>query len=204
MRMYELASRVDNSNSLILFPLGVIAVPAEDVTTCSHIRDFLLIECAKFGVSRDDADHCPVLVFPLLSAEWTTNKPDDDYIDAYVQKIDQLFELLNFAKIAPLDARPANIMWRKTDSSVDIQLVDFEDVLQFDDIVSPDFITFIVDNEDKRYPFSVRDRGQHVVAGLKHNLFFHSAVTQWARSDIVDFTQFMTLNYTAIVSSSQL
>ncbi len=69
-----------------------------------------------------------------------------------------LFFLLSDAKVAHLDARPVNIIWRATsENTLEMRLIDFEYAVAFDIVVSNEYIRHIVNLNDKQYQFTVVD-----------------------------------------------
>jgi hypothetical protein len=184
-----------SSSSSILFPIGVLAVPGEDVDGCVDIRNFLLEKCKSFDVQGDCVNNCPIIVYPLLKKRWRNTKPDLSYRNDYIDKIKQCFDLLSRAEVAHLDARPVNIMWKPiSESLVEIKLIDFEDVLAFGDVVPHRIVDFVVISDDKRYPFCEDDQNKQVIVCNNHNLFFFFAISKWVESETIEFKDFMKEN----------
>ena len=201
MRMYELVSRVGNSNQLVLFPVGVIALPGSDVASTVALRNYLLTRLAKFYLSVDKSDHIPFIVFPYLSDEWTDKKPESaEHKAAYLNQVALTFDLLAQAGVAHLDARPANILWRILGGGcgVQVRLIDFEDVYQFGEVIPASFVKVVVKSYDTRYPIVAADQFRIVRACDKHNQFFREAIAQWVESDVAAFSEFTKSNHDAI------
>ncbi len=113
-------------------------------------------------------DHAPVIVFPLLRMEdrWTNGKPPTEYVEPYLRSLKIAVDVMNAARIAHLDLRPPNIMWKPasssssssslsssfTSSEVEMKIIDLENALPFDS-----FLRFKGRNKnilsDNRYPF---------------------------------------------------
>jgi hypothetical protein len=124
-------------------------------------------------------------------------------LDDYFDKIIKMFETLEKAGIAHLDCRPENIMWIQIDeSTVDIKLIDFEDVFLFGDVLHVEYIRHILLLDDKRYPFSEKDIdiGVEIVVSHKHNLFFQKAVFGWAKDKEMNFKKYMDVHHNDLMS----
>eukprot|EP01038_Epipyxis_sp_PR26KG_P017574 gene17574-24398_t len=64
MRMYEMVSKIESADSMILFPVGTLAVPGAEEQCNKQVRDFMIPVCNNFGIGTEDVDFCPIIVFP--------------------------------------------------------------------------------------------------------------------------------------------
>ena len=199
MRMYKMVGSVSDAESLILFPLGVVAILGTDTQGAEKLRKALLQSIIAFNIS---ASHCPLIIFPRLGSEWSNCKPPEHLIESYQSQVGRICNALNEGKVAALDNRPANIMWQATELGVNVRLIDFEDVFAFGEVIPHDFIEQIRNMGDKRYPFPLTAQAEPLVASSKHNDFFHLAVTRWAASEIKRFSDFMDVYYSDIYSAT--
>jgi hypothetical protein len=189
----------------ILFPLGVISVPGDKdanknaVTYNKELRDLIISECYNNGFGNEDLDYSPLIMFPRLSKEkgWSNDKPPERLHAAYLDQLRIACDLLNVRGVAHLDLRPANIMWRESsveEHGVEMFLIDFEDAVIFGDIIPLEFIQFVVETKDGRYPFTVSDLDHELVAQVYHNEFFYHAISKWIQqTDNIPFTYVMSI-----------
>ena len=128
---------------------------------------------------------------------WNTGKPGAPFVGNYIEKIDFLFDVLNEAGVANLDARAANIMWRAVNSSeVEIRMIDIEDTFRFGDILSTAYANAL--NNDDRYPIIAEgDRAMR-----EHNEFFRTAIKYWASSSEASFGKYVSANRNTIIAES--
>ena len=85
LRTYENLSRIEHSEKVILFPLGVITLPAEDITTSIDIRSLILRTIDDYFPATKVEDESIIIVYDKLSTAegWTNKKPGKDIKDAY-------------------------------------------------------------------------------------------------------------------------
>lgn len=203
MRIYErlrvkslLRTDEDLRKSCVLFPAGVVAIPGELAQESKDLRALLIDHCTANGFGTEIlSSHTPVILFPLLpSSLWSTEKPPELLRDAYLRELYKANKALDDARVAHLDERPANIMWRANGDKVELRLIDFEDAVFFGDFIPHPFVEYVVLNGDWRYPFKSGDEQNLQKARAVHNDFFSKAVTQWVRSEESDFFDFMEAN----------
>ena len=203
MRMYErirVSCRPDQGidpKEVILFPEGVVSVPGDDVPESDALRLMLIKECVANGFIGLNLRYRPLILFPRLSANegWCTTKPSAQQRQQYLEQLQLANNALNTAKIAHLDERPVNIMWRERVNGefpqVELRLIDFEDAVLFDDVIPAEFVKVVVESQDWRYPFKSGDQNKVQFASELHNIFFYEAVSQWTVSAVEDFDDFM-------------
>ncbi len=203
MRIYEQVrlsgkdSRTPDPSTVVLFPEGVVSVPGDGIRECDDLRSMLIAVCIRDGFGGLDLCHCPLILFPRLSPEdgWRNDKPSPAQRERYLEQLHIANAVLNSAQVAHLDERPANIMWREVDGEefvkIELRLIDFEDAVRFNHVISSDFVAAVVRSNDLRYPFKSGDEATPQLAGPLHNSFFYEAVSQWTLSDEVEFGEFM-------------
>jgi len=187
--------------SLVLFPEGVVSMPGANIRESDGLRKMLIRECRRNQFGDVDESFRPLIIFPRLLASkgWSMEKPPPELRIQYVKQLTLAVTALNVAKIAHLDLRPANIMWREArgmeggeeGSCVELQLIDFEDAVFFEDLIPAGFVKFVVEYNDSRYPFVRGDEKTIQLARKFHNDFFLEAVSQWAASEVIQFEEFM-------------
>jgi hypothetical protein len=216
MRVYE-ALRKDGSHddihcdAIILFPQGVVSVPGDKdskqipIKETIQLRNLLLTSCYENGFTDFHLTNRPLILFPRLCTNdgWRNDKPPIDLRNLYLTQLRLANNVLNKAKIAHLDERPANIMWRSIQpgefTEIEMRLIDFEDAIIFDEIIPKEFVEVVLYNNDKRYPFRLGEDKIVLYANQNHNEFFYEAVSQWTKSDINSFSDFMNMNGDAIL-----
>eukprot|EP01031_Cornospumella_fuschlensis_P026550 gene26551-32086_t len=112
--------------------------------------------CASFDATNpcNKSDRCryrqALLVFPLLDG-WRNDKVPTDLVPAFVEKMASIVQILNAARIAHVDLRPQNVMWRiDGEGQLDCRLSDLEDSMYFGRfIVSSKLAAYV---SDCRYP----------------------------------------------------
>jgi hypothetical protein len=102
MRMYKLVHDVvveekNDPIERILYPVGVVTVPADNTFGAEPIRKFLLDQCARFNLEANTSANCPLIVFPLLSG-WYNDKPKQQYRVDYMEQVRLCLDQLNAAK----------------------------------------------------------------------------------------------------------
>lgn len=157
----------------------------------------LMKECVANGFIGLNLRYRPLILFSRLSANegWCTTKPSAQYRQHYLEQLKLANNTLNTAKIAHLDERPVNIMWRERVNGefpqVELRLIDFEDAVLFDDVIPAEFVKVVVESQDWRYPFKSGDQNKMQFASQLHNDFFYEAISQWTVSAVEDFNDFM-------------
>jgi hypothetical protein len=106
--------------------------------------------------------------------------------------------------VAHLDERPANIMWKALinaeNEHVELRLIDFEDAVFFDHVISSEYVAAVVRRLDLRYPFKNGDEKSIQFAKKFHNDFFYEALLlQWMASEEADFNEFMNIKGSEIL-----
>ena len=204
MNIYERMGHVVNSKKYILFPQGIVTVPANDIDENTNLRNSLIaFACDRyFPFLKESMTHRPMIVFNKLQQEdgWDNHKPPVELRDDYIIKLSEAIDVLNSANVAHLDLRPSNIMWRRVDTSntVEIQLIDFEDAELFESLVPPPFIETVVSKSDKRYPFSTSSKERLQLVCDSHNYFYLHAIRKWMDFEDQDclFDHFMNITTT--------
>ena len=99
-------------------------------------------------------------------------------------------------------------MWRRINSStsnnsinIEIQLIDFEDVVFFDHPIPKELVSFIIASGDCRYPFREGDEKCDQFAKQYHNEFFLKAVIDWLDSETEVFEGFMKFSGPGILKA---
>ncbi len=85
-------------------------------------------------------------------------------------------------------------MWKETEIGISVQLIDFEDVYAFDEVIPAEFVINTVKQQDKRYPIPLEQWSDPICASQKHNNFFFTAICRWARSDYVTYAFTFLMN----------
>jgi hypothetical protein len=175
----------------ILFPHGVITVPRKSISETTALRKCLMRTITKFFQPMNYSN-CPLIVYPMLSEGdgWTNGKPPAALCELYLAKLRLAVDLLNAARVAHLDLRPENVMWRRVTDidcacgsiGIELKVIDFEFALMFGQVVPKLFVDSILNTKDRRYPFTEADRSRPVLANKLHNDFFLHAISEWLRS----------------------
>jgi len=208
MRMYEVLrlACACSENTCVLFPSGVVSVPGEDVEHSKELREGLIAGCAKHGFDME-MDYRPLILFPLLAPTdgWRNDKPPSMLFPSYLEQLQLAVSTLNFARIAHLDLRPANIMWRAiNDLAVELRVIDFEDAVRFDYVIPKDLIETVVRTCDRRYPFQSGDESSVQLAQEFHNNFFLDAISTWLPDEELRFSSYMFRNGETILRRNLL
>jgi hypothetical protein len=123
---------------MFLFPEGAISGLHNEVdTTYERVKEAIVNACKKrSGIDNfNDLDlrFRPIVLFPWLQ-NYSTNKPPPQLRESYLAGLNEAVQLLNQTKIAHLDLRPENIMWRETGElgKVDMKIIDLETAVRFD------------------------------------------------------------------------
>ena len=196
LSIYEMIYHVELSEQHILFPVGVLAYPKYgSMAYTQKIREILQQSFRKYfqqSLEVIEKSGAIVVSFPVLceKAGWSNNKPTERYVQAYIDELSTAVNVLNTAKVAHMDLRPSNIMWRVTpddDSKVEMQIIDLEDAERFGQYIQ----LWDVLKEDSRYPVH-SDAVIPMKASEIHNNWFLSSVSSWARTTHTEsYTQFM-------------
>lgn len=206
METYEVLRKSSASAAdLILFPAGVVSVPAGDGAENRDLRVGLMAHCEEH-FAQEELTHTPLILFPRLHG-WKTEKPPEHLQRSYIKQLKRVRDVLDEARIAHLDQRAANIMWREKQQGgsdaqpgkVEIRLIDFEEARFFGELIPGVRVEALVRKRDWRYPFKSGDDELDQFAGKKHNAFFFKALKQWINSDIVKFDDFMVGEGAAIL-----
>lgn len=116
MMVYHHLSDVPCANDFFLFPLGVISYPSLEAKAInSKICEIMRENIEKYFSNSNDLlrGGCPVVVYDLLSPDcWYTEKPPSNAVESYISCVKKAVEILNTARVAHMDLRPANILWR--------------------------------------------------------------------------------------------
>lgn len=192
MEVYRLLHEADpGSSDVILFPTGVVTVPGPDSLGSASLRSALTATCRRYLFSME-LSYRPVVLFPLLG-DWRTDKPPAELRQSYLAQVALANNIMNQAGVAHMDERPENVMWRaRTElDGVELQVIDLEDAVLFGFPVSSDYVTHIINQRDRRYPFLPGDEESTQIAGTVHNEFYLEALTRWVESDVDCFRTFM-------------
>ena len=197
MLAYNRIHVVENARDYFLFPLGVVSYPSEGSPShSSRIRDVMDACISKHFLYHLSLvrNGCPVIVYDELDGgSWSNDKPPEDLVDSYIDCVANAVNVLNAAKIAHMDLRPGNILWRRTEcSTVQIQLIDLEDAIPFGFYIR--FADIL--RRDSRYPVFDDDDRELIPAGALHNDWFNVTVAAWARqTDIDGYSDYMYNNH---------
>jgi hypothetical protein len=178
MNIYRELSLQEGATYYILFPLGLLSFPEEDLPLFSAGRTFIEKKLKKFFSLKLDSGQgtYPIIVFDLLPPPWTNKKPPHDHCEAYLSSLEAAVNVMDRAQVVHMDLRPANIMWRVADDgSIEMFIIDFEDALTNDSLFRAS--KWIA--SDSRYPFP---RPGTVRVSAVHNRWFLVAVSSWARN----------------------
>jgi hypothetical protein len=201
----------ENACEYFLFPLGVVSYPSTTSTAyasiCSTLHETMCSKMKRcisthFPHYHEDlvADGCPVIVYDMLPMEeWVNTKPPPELVQSYVRCVTIAVDIMNAAKIAHMDLRPANIMWCRLSmdiTEVKIRVIDLEDAVPFGFCIrSVESLKL-----DPRYPIFRTDDRTFIPASSAHNDWFCEAVSSWAQQDDEnEFTQYMASNYSMFI-----
>jgi hypothetical protein len=178
MNIYRELSLQEGATNYILFPLGLLSFPEEDLELFSAGRTFIETKLKKFFSLKLGSvkGAYPIIVFDLLPPPWTNTKPPHDHCEAYLSSLEAAVNVMDRGQVVHMDLRPANIMWRVADDgSIEMFIIDFEDALTNGSLFSA--TKWIA--SDSRYPFP---RPGTVRVSAVHNRWFLVAVSSWARN----------------------
>ena len=166
--------------------------PAKDIIQTQKIREKLDLIC-KINFPDISILHRPIIIYERL--QWKNTRPKIELVDSYLFQLRLAVDILNKAKVAHLDLRPANIMWREVDSnSIEMKLIDFEDAQMFGFTIPNSFVNNVVSDKDYRYPFVNQNVDSVLAANQQHNEFYILLLGNWLRElqNVEDFdTYFM-------------
>jgi hypothetical protein len=192
MKVYKRLDEVEDSYSFVLFPLGLLMGPARDIIQTQKIREKLDLIC-KIHFPDISILHRPIIIYERL--QWKNTRPKNELVDSYLFQLRLAVDILNKAKVAHLDLRPANIMWREVDSnSIEMKLIDFEEAQMFGFTIPHSFVNNVVSDKDYRYPFVYQIVDSDLAANQQHNEFYILLLEKWLRElqNVEDFdTYFM-------------
>ena len=199
MRVYQRLADIEGAEKYILFPCGIIGNPTARADEYSKGIRLAIQKCQHdyFGGIKLD-DFRPCVVFEELSKGdgWSTGRPPSHLVGAYLEKLLLAVEVLNYAEIAHLDLRPANIIWKETtiESEIELRIIDFESSVPFGVAINyPQTLRY-----DSRYPVLFTDDRSFIPAFAAHNSWFLSAITAWLRDAPSNdsFRNYMDTNFT--------
>ena len=171
LQLYQSIAEVKRSEKYILFPVGLMMLPKKDNEIYKEHRSNLIRSMNRFGFERFPAD-TPMIVFPLLSEEYTYERPPKVLVAKYLDAIKSAIRVLNEAEVCHGDLRPRNILWRQNgNDGVDIKIIDFED--------SGWFGRPIEFYRDSRFPHSDQPEGSFMLASAVHNEWFYTLISSW-------------------------
>lgn len=190
MNAYKCLSKIKNSSKYIIFPIGLIAYPSDkfDELFFNNIKSQLITSFKqKFPMKLSKIkEGCPIIVFHKLNTEWKNDKPPPAFRASYLRCVVNAVGILNRAKIAHLDLRATNILWREvSEENVKIQIIDFEDSLPFGIYFQP----YQAIQNDRRYPFY--QQANQVKINCSHNNWFVVSICKWIESECSSFDNFM-------------
>lgn len=140
----------------------------------------------------------PIIVFPFLNESWKSTKPPSELIVSYCESLTTVVEILNAAKVAHMDLRPANIMWTVSpEGRFLMQVIDFEDAVIFGSRIK--HIEALQRDRCKRYP--LMNSADLQIAASYHNIWFLVSITEWLH-DTTDhsFEDFMKYNHEKMIT----
>ena len=202
MCIYQHLAAIPESHKFILFPTGVVTVPAADITENRDFREALVNAVCRehFPDLLSCITHRPLIAFDFLRHEegWKNDRPDLAFLDSYLDNISKAIDIMNTAGVAHLDLRPNNIMWRPVGSTdthlVEIRIIDFEDAGLFGSLVPPPFVKHVIKHADYRYPFDELSIDKYPKVSEIHNNFFYFVIKGWLLASLeieYDFDNFM-------------
>ena len=156
MSAYKALSLVPLSFEYMLYPVGIMTLNDAAIRPSTNIVQFVN-QCLASDFP-DDAFPVgsPLLMFDRLDSSWTNEKPSDHLGASYTANITKAASILKDAKVAHLDLRPSNIMWKETEgNNVCIRIIDLESFAFFGDLISPPAVKAYA--ADTRYPFIADD-----------------------------------------------
>jgi hypothetical protein len=204
MFIYERLHKIEKAEDFFSFPVGLMSVPAEFqepyfVPVWKKIKTFF----PRF--SREDLVNSPVIIYKYLDPKngWSNKRPPCDLVEKYLVKLAEVISILSKAKVAHMDLRPHNIMWRWNDElqTVDIQIIDFEDAVIFGGKVRN--IEHL--NKDAHHRYPPMSNELLVYASNYHNDWFLCSIQMWLadneddkEEEEKDFGSYMFFNYSKI------
>ena len=111
---YHHLSGVPCAHDFFLFPLGVVSYPSLGAMSINFKICAIMNESiVKRFRNHDDLlrNGCPVVVYDLLTPScWSNEKPPPNAVESYIACVKKAVKILNVARIAHMDLRPANIL----------------------------------------------------------------------------------------------
>ena len=195
MHIYECLNKCSQTRQYVLFPVGLLSIPRSSVGE-SESREYLdpiLQSLRKYFYRYGNFTLAPIMIFPFLKDHGKSAKPPRQCVHSYLRALCEGVRLLCECKVAHMDLRPENIMW-KYDASCDqmeLKLIDFEDAILFGARVR--FVESL--KEDSRYPDMPDQSFEY--ASAYHNWWFVVGIKMWLLMyyDAYD-------NYTAFTESN--
>jgi hypothetical protein len=172
MNIYHSLLLQEEATNCILFPLGLLSFPDEELQVYRAGREIIQRMVHKHFPTKLAMwkGPFPIVVFKQLSADqWKNTKPHSNLCEAYLTRLAEAVEVMNSAGVAHMDHRPANVMWCCV-NDVEIQIIDFEDALGFGTLISVSAHL----QSDCHYPFP--NLGIIKVSVI-HNRWFLAAIT---------------------------
>jgi hypothetical protein len=181
------------TRNTILYPLGVANLPPETVQESENVRLHMLSTIRTYFSEDDfpfDEDRpYPLVIYPLLSNEWTNSKPAEQWYPDYKEQLYHAVNWLNAAEVSHNDLLPRNVMWRVTkDNRLELKLIDFEHSCFFNDYIKTEFVSAC--QRDPRYPFNISADGL-AIGGKEHNDSFCKNIKAFMKSKEIQFYEFM-------------
>jgi len=195
MEVHQLLSTVEEHDTYIIQPLGVMSMPAWDQALYGVIKGKL----DHHGLAQP-ATQAPMILYSDLSLEdyRRCDSSQHHYLhqhaDSFIKAINRVMEIFNSARVCHMDLRPENIMYKVDDASEQllIKVIDMENAVKWGEYL-PIEECF---QHDQRYPYIKEyfENGVDVVASYVHNTWYQLALSEWVRSDSADFYDFMGSN----------
>jgi serine/threonine protein kinase len=145
----------------------------------------------------DDLPRSPVIIFEHLKPtdSWSNSRPPNEKATKYLKTLKKAISVLTDAKVAHMDLRPSNIMWRwnQEKQKIEIKIIDFEDAVIFGEKIR--FIERLKYDVMHRYP--LMNTKEREYASSYHNDWFFHSIQLWLidKNSNLGFESFMLSNH---------
>lgn len=190
---YHALSVIPSSEECILFPVGIVTFSNPSARTSSAIVD-MIKECLLSDFPGTDFPiGSPLLIFNRLDNSWTNTKPPKSLHELYRNALRSAIEVFVEAKVAHLDLRPSNIMWREVDGAVKLRIIDLELCIFFGETISPSLVE--KNAGDERYPFINEDLELYDNFHITANIYewWCESIRLWLQSTTEIHEDFMVM-----------